>query len=77
MIKVNVYSLDGCGDTPATIELVKETARELNLNIAFSQITITTDEDVQKHKFPGSPTVRINGLDIEPEMRGAIHLGMS
>ncbi|MCZ6837144.1 MAG: hypothetical protein O7G85_15320 [Planctomycetota bacterium] len=30
---------------------------------------VRTEADVQKHKFIGSPTVRINGLDVEPTSR--------
>lgn len=77
MIDVCVYALDGCQDTPAAIELVRETARELELAISFSQITITSPEDVQTYQFPGSPTIRLNGLDIEPEMRETTHWGMT
>ncbi|MBT7152446.1 MAG: hypothetical protein HN945_08320 [Deltaproteobacteria bacterium] len=77
MIDVKVYSLDGCADTPSTVELIKETAKEMALTIVFSQVQISSSEDVERYKFPGSPTVRINGEDIEPAMRDADNFGLS
>ena len=77
MIDVKVYSLDGCSDTPSTIELIKETAKEMALTIVFSQVQISSSEDVERYKFPGSPTVRINGEDIEPAMRDTDNFGLS
>ena len=76
MIDVKVFSINGCADTPATIELVKKTAKELEVEIGFSHIEISSLEDAEQYKFPGSPTVRLNGLDIEPDMRNPTHFGM-
>ena len=77
MIDVKVYSLKGCADTPATLALVKTVAENMNLEIDLHQIELTSNEDVEKYRFPGSPTVRINGIDIDPEMRDTSHFGMT
>lgn len=39
---------------------------ELNLSLTVKKTKITSDEEAKRHKFPGSPTVRINGVDIDP-----------
>jgi hypothetical protein len=77
MINVDIYALDGCADTPATIELVNQTAKEMDLAITLSHIQLSTAEEAVRYKFPGSPTVRINGKDIEPVMRDAENFGLS
>jgi len=77
MIDVKVYSLDGCADTPATTELVKKTAKEMDLSITFAHIQLSTVEEVERYKFPGSRIVRINGKDIEPAMRDVDNFGLS
>ena len=77
MIDVKVYSLDGCADTPATIELVKKSAKEMGLEISFSHIQLSSAEEAERYRFPGSPTVRINGNDIEPVMRDTDNFGLS
>ncbi len=77
MIDVSVLSLEGCGDTPATIELLKKTAAELDLSINLSHIVISSTEEAVEYQFPGSPTLRINGRDIEPSMRKVDHFGVT
>lgn len=77
MNDIKVYSLEGCADTPATVERVKKIASDLNLEIKVSQIEVSSAEEVDHHQFPGSPTVRINGVDIEPDMRDTTHFGLT
>jgi hypothetical protein len=38
---------------------------------------ITTEEEAVRHQFLGSPSIRIHGLDIDPEMRGFDDYGLS
>ena len=49
----------------------------MNLDVAFKTITVETDADCQKHKFFGSPTVRINALDVVTESRKITDYGFS
>ncbi|MBU2515780.1 DUF2703 domain-containing protein [bacterium] len=77
MNEVIILSLEGCKDTLPTIELLEKTAGELNLDINLSHIKITSSEEAIRLKFPGSPTVRVNGLDIEQEMRNTTSFGLS
>lgn len=77
MVEVKIYSLEGCGDTPPTIELLQKTAEEMDLLIELSHIKISSSEEADHYKFPGSPTVRVNGLDIEPAMPSTINFGLT
>ena len=40
-------------------------------------LDITTEEEAVRHQFLGSPSIRIHGLDIDPEMRGFDDYGLS
>jgi len=77
MVKVEILSLAGCCDTPATVDLVKNTAEVLGITINLSQIVINTQEEAEHFQFPGSPTVRLNGQDIEPAMRQTTSFGIT
>ncbi len=68
-MRVKVISLEECGGTLATIELVKKTAGEMGIPIDFEHVIVHTQEDARLHRLIGSPTVQINGVDIEPEVR--------
>ena len=76
-LKVKVASLEHCGATQPTVDLVKSTAKELGLAIDFTYVAITTLEQAKAHKHLGSPTIQINGLDIEPAARSANQFGIA
>lgn len=68
-MRVKVISLEKCDGTPATIELVKKTAVEMGIPIEFEHVIIYTQEDARLHRLIGSPTVQVDGVDIDPEAR--------
>jgi len=76
-LKVKVASLERCGATQPTIDLVKNTAKELGLAIDFEYVAVSTHEQAKAHRHLGSPTIQINGLDIEPAARNAAQFGIA
>jgi hypothetical protein len=46
---------------------------ELGIEAHVEQIEVVTDEDAERLAFPGSPTIRVNGTDIDPA--GASQMG--
>lgn len=74
---VKVISLEKCDGTPATIALVKKTALEMGIPIEFDHVIVHTQEDARLQRLIGSPTVQINGIDIEPEARVVQRFGLT
>ena len=74
---VKVVSLDKCNATPPTIKLVKEVAKEMGININFSHAIVRNLDEANRHRHIGSPTVQINGLDIDPEARDIEQFGVT
>lgn len=77
MLKIEILSLENCADTPPTIDLIKAVAAELNIEIKLSHQLIFSPAEAESREFPGSPTVLINGVDIEPEMRFVTQYGFT
>lgn len=77
MLNVQVLSIAGCQATPPTMALVASTAAELGIGINLEQVVITSPAKAEAHRFLGSPSVQINGLDIEPSLRGATQYGVT
>ena len=77
IMKIKVVSLEKCSATPQTITLVKEVAREMGLSINFEHAIVKTPEDAVAHRHIGSPTVQINGLDIDPGAREIKQFGVT
>jgi hypothetical protein len=68
-MKVQVLYFDGCPHYSPTEDLVTETLRAQGIDAEVERVAVTTPEQAQSIEFLGSPTVRINGLDVEPEAR--------
>ncbi len=76
-IEIRILSTEGCANTPPTISRIKETAKELAVPIHIENVLITTEEEASRNRFFGSPTVQINGVDLDPEKRESTAYGFA
>jgi hypothetical protein len=51
-----------------TKKLINETSKELGVKTKVEETLIDTEEKAKKYGFVGSPTVRINGKDIQEKI---------
>jgi hypothetical protein len=63
---IEILLSPGCAHADEAVNLVKKTLAELNIDAEVSEIMLESDEKARELKFLGSPTIRVNGLDIEP-----------
>lgn len=64
---------EDCPSHPQALARLQEAVDELSLRLPIEQIQVLTDADAERLAFPGSPTIRVNGVDIDPE--GAAEMG--
>jgi hypothetical protein len=57
---------DGCPSHPEALEELRRILREEGIEADVSRVEISDDEQARRERFPGSPTIRINGEDIVP-----------
>ena len=76
-MKVEVLYFEGCPNHSATVERVRETLQSENERADVREIQVRTQGEAESLSFLGSPSVRINGLDIEPEARNVKSYGLS
>jgi hypothetical protein len=62
---IELLYLDGCPHRDATVDLVHRVMESEGMPGLVAQIRIGNPEDARALDFPGSPTVRVNGKDIE------------
>jgi hypothetical protein len=58
-----------CEDCPSHVEAIQRLRKvmaEEGVEGAIDVVKVETQEDAEKLRFPGSPTILINGLDIDP-----------
>ena len=66
LVKVEVFAKKACGATVPTIELVKSTLEGMKVPHDLKIIYVNSHDLARELKVIGSPTVRVNGVDIEP-----------
>ncbi len=69
VMKIEVLYIMDCPWCVKTKKLIREILRELKINAGIKEILIDSDEKARKHNFRGSPTIRINGKDVQEEAR--------
>ncbi len=62
-----LYILD-CPWCVKTKELLRKSLEELGIKTNIREILIDSDEKARKYNFVGSPTIRIDGKDIQEEV---------
>ena len=75
-MKVQVLFIANCRNHAPTVARVRAVLRALGAADSVEEIEIRSHEDAKAWSFVGSPSVRINGLDIEPEARQVRHFGL-
>jgi hypothetical protein len=66
-MKIRFLYFKGCPNARPALKLLKEVLKEKNIKDKIEVIEIKSEEDAKKYKFLGSPSIQINGLDIEKQ----------
>jgi hypothetical protein len=74
-MKVQLLQTPVCENGVETLALVRELAARLPCAVSVEQVFIHTEADARQYAFPGSPTVLVNGVDIDPDPPRGIGLG--
>ena len=77
VLDVRVLYTEGCANTPQTIQRVRDVAQDLGMPIEIDKVLVTTQDQADEFRFLGSPTVQINGQDIDPTARTANTFGFT
>ncbi|MFQ6133639.1 MAG: thioredoxin family protein [Armatimonadota bacterium] len=56
-----------CPSAEEGLERLKQALRDEGVAGEIEEIVVTSDEQVRELDFPGSPTIRIEGEDADPE----------
>jgi hypothetical protein len=63
---VEVLTFQGCPNRDAAIALVERVGTQLGSNAEVRVIEIPDQQAAEQARFLGSPTIRVDGHDIEP-----------
>lgn len=71
--KIEFLFWEDCPSHPEAWKRLHEVMAELDIEAPVEKIEVLTDEDADRLSFPGSPTIRVDGKDIDPA--GAAQMG--
>jgi Thioredoxin domain len=64
-IKIEVQYFEGCPNSESVLNMVRKYVNETGTKFEYREILVDTDEAAKKYNFRGSPTIQVNGNDIE------------
>jgi hypothetical protein len=64
--RVEVLVFDGCPNGAAAVERAREAIAQTNVTADLCVVRVESDDMARRLQFPGSPTVRVDGVDVEP-----------
>ena len=63
---VELLFWEGCPSHPEALDQLRRILRDEGVGTAVELVEVTSDEQAQRERFPGSPTIRIDGKDVIP-----------
>jgi hypothetical protein len=75
-VTIELLYFDGCPNHEALISRLREMLTASGLSTAIDLRCIADETHAERERFLGSPTVRVNGKDVEPGAEQRTDFGM-
>ncbi len=75
-MKIELLYFDGCPTHEKALEILKECVDEYAPGSKIEIIKVESEQQAAAEKFLGSPTLRVQGQDIDPLAKGKDDYGM-
>ena len=66
---IQLLFFDGCPNSEPAFILIESVLGELGVNAEIERIAVGSEREATEYRFLGSPTIQVNGQDIEPSRR--------
>ena len=65
-MRVELLWWDGCPSYPETLADLEGALASAGLDSQVEMVEVESDEQARRERFPGSPTIRVDGEDLFP-----------
>ena len=62
---IEVLVIAGCPHADSACERAREAARDAEVDAEVRLVLVESDDDAQRLRFLGSPSVRVDGIDVD------------
>jgi hypothetical protein len=63
---IELFYWEGCPSHPEAKSLIEQILAELGRDDEIVMTEVTSDEEAERLRFPGSPTICVDGRDVDP-----------
>ncbi len=74
-MRLELLYTPGCPNLQKVRDLLREILHSLGLNLSPREIEVSDPGQAEAEAFPGSPTIRLDGQDLEPESARTVASG--
>ena len=75
-MKIELLYVQGCSRWKSALARLRQVLREERVRESVQIIEVNDQEEAVRRRFVGSPTIRINDYDIEPEAASRSDFGL-
>jgi hypothetical protein len=75
-VTIELLYFDGCPNHEAFVPHLRELLAQAAIDATIELRRVETIEDAERERFLGSPTVRVDGRDVDPGAQGRDDYGM-
>jgi len=73
-MEINLFYFDGCPSWQEALENLKTALKAEGLEAGIHPVLVGDDAEAARLKFLGSPSIRVDGMDLWPEERKRFNL---
>ena len=66
-VRVEILARKDCENRGMAVMVVNVVAAEMGIPVVVEEIDLTSEAQAKKHRFLGSPSVHVDGVDVEPK----------
>jgi hypothetical protein len=70
-VRVELLARKDCDNRGMAVRVVERVSAEMGIPVAVEMIDVASEAQARKRRFLGSPSVRVDGLDVEPGTNGS------
>lgn len=74
-MKIEVLYFEGCPNHKPAVDLARDIVRGLGISADVEEIEVKTQDDVVRLRFLGSPSIHVDGVDVEHKAHGRTDFG--
>jgi hypothetical protein len=70
-VEIEFLFWDGCPSNPEARQLLDDVLDAQGLDAEVKVLEVYTQAEAEELRFPGSPTIRVDGKDVDPDSASA------